>query len=91
MKTRAINETKMQFVIFFPETKNYLWTDVSLIRPIDESPQPIVHRTHDVGREEVKDVTIPHIFIMQKLAVSMLNIIEQLHPKVLNLMVIFCF
>ncbi|CAM8915669.1 unnamed protein product [Rhodiola kirilowii] len=83
LKTRPIHKNKKQFVIFVPHTKNYLWADVSLIRPIDEAPQPIAHRTLDAGREEVRDVTISHLFIMQKLAVGILSIIDQLHPKAL--------
>uniref|UniRef100_A0A7N0T9G4 Histone-lysine N-methyltransferase SUVR5 n=1 Tax=Kalanchoe fedtschenkoi TaxID=63787 RepID=A0A7N0T9G4_KALFE len=83
LKARPIDKRKKHFLIFLPHTKNYSWADVSSIRPIDELPQPIAHGTHDAGREEVNDVAISHVFIMQKLAVGMLNIIDRMHPKAL--------
>nr|DAD21781.1 TPA_asm: hypothetical protein HUJ06_023244 [Nelumbo nucifera] len=54
---------------------------MQLVRSIHEFPEPIAHRTHYAGVKMVKDLTIPRRFIMQKLAVSMLNISEQLHSE----------
>lgn len=53
-----------------------------LVRSIDEFPHPIVYKNHQVGLKLVKDLTVPRRFIMQKLAVGMLNIIDQFHFNV---------
>lgn len=53
-----------------------------LVRPINEFPQPIAYKTHQVGMKMVRDLTLAHRFIMQKLAVSMLNILDQLNREV---------
>lgn len=69
-------------MIFFPRTRNYSWADVLLVRPINEFPHPIAYKTHKVGVKMVKDLTLAHRFIMQRLAVSILNIIDQLRAEV---------
>lgn len=53
-----------------------------LVRPIYEFPEPIAHRTHKAGIKTVKDLTVARRFIMRKLAVGMLNIVDQLHIEV---------
>ncbi|KAA8531784.1 hypothetical protein F0562_006499 [Nyssa sinensis] len=83
LKAKPTHDRKSYIVIFFPRTRNYSWADVLLVRPINEFPEPIAYRTHKVGVKMVKDLTLACRFIMQKLAVSMLNIIEQLHTKAL--------
>lgn len=83
LKAKPTHDRKKYFVIFFPHTRNYSWADMLLVRSIDEFPQPIAYRTHNVGVEMVKDLTVAQRFIMQKLAVSMLNIIDQLHTEAL--------
>ena len=77
--------------MFFPHTRNYSWADMLLVRPIDEFPQPIAHKTHQAGLKMVKDLTIAQRFIMQRLTVAMLNIVDQLHPNVCDrvMMVLF--
>lgn len=82
MKAKPTHDRKKYLVIFFPRTRNYSWADVLLVRPINEFPDPIAYRSHKVGVKMVKDLTLARRFIMQKLAVGMLNIIDQLHAKV---------
>lgn len=53
-----------------------------LVRSIDEFPHPIAYKTHKVGLKLVKDLTVARRFIMQKLAVGMLNIVDQFHLNV---------
>lgn len=81
LKARPTRDTKKYFVVFFPHTRNYSWADTQLVRPIQESPEPIAHRTHSHGLDKVKDLTIPRRFIMQRLAVGMLNVSDKLHNE----------
>ncbi|XP_059645176.1 histone-lysine N-methyltransferase SUVR5 isoform X2 [Cornus florida] len=83
LKAKPTHDRKKYVVIFFPRTRNYSWADVLLVRPINEFPQPIAYRTHKVGLKLVKDLTLARRFIMQKLAVSLLNIIDQLRNEAL--------
>jgi hypothetical protein len=53
-----------------------------LVRSIDEYPHPVAHKTHQVGLKLVKDLTAARRFIMQKLVVGMLNIVDQFHLNV---------
>jgi hypothetical protein len=57
-----------------------------LVRSIDEIPQPIAYKTHNAGLRMVQDLSVARRFIMQKLAVGMLNIVDQFHTEVRNLM-----
>lgn len=82
LKAKPTHERKKYLVIFFPRTRNYSWADVLLVRPISEFPQPIAYKTHKVAVKMVKDLTLAHRFIMQRLAISILNIIDQLHAEV---------
>ncbi|KAK6154892.1 hypothetical protein DH2020_009140 [Rehmannia glutinosa] len=83
IKAKPTHDRKQYLVIFFPRTRNYSWADVLLVRPINEFPQPIAYKTHKVGVKMVKDLTLARRFIMQKLAVSMLNILDQLNREAL--------
>lgn len=83
LRAKPTHDRKQYIVIFFPRRRNYSWADVLLLRPIDEYPHPIAYRSHKVGVKIVKDLTLARRFIMQKLAVSMLNFIEQLHSEAL--------
>ncbi|XP_073061869.1 histone-lysine N-methyltransferase SUVR5-like isoform X1 [Primulina eburnea] len=83
VKAKPTHDRKQYLVIFFPRTRNYSWADVQLVRPISEYPEPIAYKTHKVGLKMVKDLTLARRFIMQKLAVSMLNILDQLHLEAL--------
>ncbi|XP_052195621.1 histone-lysine N-methyltransferase SUVR5 isoform X2 [Diospyros lotus] len=82
LKAKPTHDRKKYLVIFFPRTRNYSWADVLLVRPINQFPEPIAYKTHKVGVKMVKDLTLACRFIMQKLAVGMLNIIDQ-HTKAL--------
>ncbi|KAL3378521.1 hypothetical protein AABB24_004444 [Solanum stoloniferum] len=84
LKAKPTHERKKYLVIFFPRTRNYSWADVLLVRPISEFPHPIAYKTHKVGVKTVKDLTLGHRFIMQRLAISILNIIDQLHAEALE-------
>lgn len=83
LKAKPTHDRKKYFVIFFPHTRNYSWADMLLVRSINEFPQPIAYKTHKVGLKMVKDLTVARRFIMQKLAVGMLNIIDQFHAEAL--------
>ncbi|KAE9613009.1 putative histone-lysine N-methyltransferase transcription factor C2H2 family [Lupinus albus] len=79
LRAKPTHDRKQYFVIFFPHTRMYSWADILLVRSINEFPHPIAYKTHHVGLKMVKDLTVGRRFIMQKLAVGMLNIIDQLH------------
>ncbi|CAK9185457.1 unnamed protein product [Ilex paraguariensis] len=83
LKAKPTHDRKQYLVIFFPRTRNYSWADVLLVRPISDIPQPIAYGTHKVGVKMVKDLTLARRFILQKLSVSMLNIIDQLRSEAL--------
>ena len=53
-----------------------------LVRSINEYPHPIAYKTHQVGLKMVKDLTVARRFIMQKLVVGMLNMVDQFHFSV---------
>ncbi|KAI4314897.1 hypothetical protein L6164_027760 [Bauhinia variegata] len=79
LKAKPTHDRKKYFVIFFPHTRNYSWADMLLVRSINEFPHPIAYKTHYVGLKMVKDLTVARRFIMQKLAVGMLSIVDQFH------------
>ncbi|XP_057984320.1 histone-lysine N-methyltransferase SUVR5 isoform X2 [Hevea brasiliensis] len=83
LRAKPTHDRKKYFVIFFPHTRNYSWADMLLVRPINEFPQPIAYRTHKIGLKMVKDLNVARRFIMQKLAVGMLNIVDQFHTEAL--------
>ena len=53
-----------------------------LVRSINEYPHPIAYKTHQVGLKMVKDLTVARRFIMQKLVVGLLNMVDQFHFNV---------
>lgn len=83
LKAKPTHDRKKYFVIFFPHTRNYSWADMLLVRSINEFPQPIAYRTHKVGLKMVKDLSVARRYIMQKLSVGMLNIVDQFHSEAL--------
>ncbi|XP_022775257.1 histone-lysine N-methyltransferase SUVR5-like isoform X2 [Durio zibethinus] len=83
LKAKPTHDRKQYFVIFFPHTRNYSWADMLLVRSINEFPQPIAYRSHKVGLKMVRDLTVARRYIMQKLSVGMLNIIDQFHCEAL--------
>ncbi|TYH29058.1 hypothetical protein ES288_A02G194200v1 [Gossypium darwinii] len=83
LKAKPTHDRKQYFVIFFPHTRNYSWADMLLVRSISEFPQPIAYRSHKVGLKMVRDLTVARRYIQQKLAVGMLNIIDQFHVEAL--------
>ncbi|KAK9012183.1 hypothetical protein V6N11_040252 [Hibiscus sabdariffa] len=83
LKAKPTHDRKQYFVIFFPHTRNYSWADMLLVRSISEFPQPIAYRSHKVGLKMVRDLTVARRYIQQKLAVAMLNIIDQFHCEAL--------
>ncbi|KAM3363600.1 histone-lysine N-methyltransferase SUVR5 isoform X2 [Capsicum galapagoense] len=84
LKAKPTHERKKYLVIFFPRTRIYSWADVLLVRPISESPRPIPYRTHEAGLKLVKDLTLPHRTVLHRLAISILNIIDQLRAEALE-------
>ncbi|CAI0554022.1 unnamed protein product [Linum tenue] len=83
LRAKPTHDRKQYFVVFFPNTRNYSWADMVLVRSINENPEPIAYRTHKIGLKLVKDLGIARRFIMQKLAVGMLNIVDQFHNEAL--------
>ncbi|KAL6273851.1 hypothetical protein ACE6H2_024543 [Prunus campanulata] len=83
LRAKPTHDRKKYFVIFFPHTRNYSWADTLLVRSINEFPHPIAYKTHKVGLKLVKDLTVARRFIMQKLAVGMLNVVDQFHTEAL--------
>ncbi|KAG4380280.1 hypothetical protein GLYMA_16G143100v4 [Glycine max] len=83
LKAKPTHDRKKYFVIFFPHTRNYSWADMLLVRSIYEFPQPIAYKTHQAGLKMVKDLTVARRFIMQKLTIGVLSIVDQLHPNAL--------
>ncbi|KAL5557205.1 hypothetical protein UlMin_039441 [Ulmus minor] len=83
LKAKPTHDRKKYFVIFFPHTRNYSWADMLLVRSITEFPEPIAYKTHLIGLKMVKDLTVARRFIMQKLAVGMLNVVDQFHTEAL--------
>ncbi|XAR73921.1 Histone-lysine N-methyltransferase [Bertholletia excelsa] len=81
LKAKPTHDRKKYLVIFFPRTRNYSWADVLLVRPINEFPEPIAYKTHKIGMKVVKDLNLARRFIMQKLAVGMINIVDQLRTQ----------
>lgn len=84
LRAKPTHDRKKYFVIFFPHTKIYSWADMLLVRSIDEYPHPVAYKTHQVGLKLVKDLTAARRFIMQKLVVGMLNIVDQFHLNALT-------
>lgn len=83
IRAKPTHDRKQYLVIFFPRKRNFSWADVLLLRPIDEFPEPIAYRSHNIGVKVVKDLTLARRYIMQKIAVSMINTIEQLNSEAL--------
>lgn len=91
VKGKPTHDRKKYFVIFFPHTRNYSWADTLLVRPISDYPHPIAYRTHKSGLKLVRDLSVARRFIMRKLAMGMLNIIDQFHMEVtVMVVVLFC-
>ncbi|KAK7252873.1 hypothetical protein RIF29_37126 [Crotalaria pallida] len=84
LRAKPTHDRKKYFVIFFPHTRIYSWADMLLVRSINEFPQPIAYKTHQVGLKMVKDLSVARRFIMQKLAVGVLNIVDQFHYNALT-------
>ncbi|KMT08530.1 hypothetical protein BVRB_6g138130 isoform A [Beta vulgaris subsp. vulgaris] len=83
VKAKPTHDRKSYIVIFFPHKKHYSWADTLLVCAIDELPQPIAHRSHRVGVQLVEDLTVARRFIMKKIVIGVLNIVDQLPVQVL--------
>lgn len=83
VKAKPTHDEKNYLVIFIPRSRDYLWACVSLLRPIHEFPEPIAYRKHNVGVKMVKDLALACRFIMKKLAVGIVNVIDRLQTKAL--------
>ncbi|KAI4330330.1 hypothetical protein MLD38_028628 [Melastoma candidum] len=81
LKGKPTHERKKYFVVFFPHTNNYSWVDMHLVRPIDEFPEPIAYKAHKIGLKWVQELGVARRFIMQRLAIGMMNIVDQLHVE----------
>ncbi|XP_076921428.1 histone-lysine N-methyltransferase SUVR5-like [Bidens hawaiensis] len=84
VRAKPRHDRKQYLVIFFPRKRNYSWADVLLLRPINEYPEPIAYRSHNAAVKVVKDLTVARRYIIQKIAVSMINTIEQLNSEALT-------
>lgn len=81
LRAKPTHERKKYIAVFFPRKRRYNWTDLHLILPISEYPQPLASGTHRKWRKLVEDLTMPRRYIIQKLAVAILNISDQLHTE----------
>ncbi|WOK98484.1 histone-lysine N-methyltransferase SUVR5 isoform X1 [Canna indica] len=81
LRAKPTHERKRYIPVFFPRGRTYSWADLLLVRSIDELPEPLLRGTHRRWRKLVKDLTLPHRHIMQKLAVAMLDISDRLHTE----------
>jgi hypothetical protein len=77
---------KTYIVVYFPNSRTHCWTDSQLVCAITERPEPLSFGTHESGQELVKDLSSPRCFMLQKLAVSMLDAGDQLHIEVRHLL-----
>ncbi|CAI9110041.1 OLC1v1010002C1 [Oldenlandia corymbosa var. corymbosa] len=83
LRAKPTHDRKKYLVIFFPRTRNFSWADELLIRSINEFPEPIACNTHEDGARMVNDLALPRRFVMQKLAVGTLDVLDQLHSEAL--------
>ncbi|KAK8606797.1 hypothetical protein V6N13_052554 [Hibiscus sabdariffa] len=83
LKAKPTHDRKQYFVIFFPHTRNYSWADMLLVRSINEFPEPLAYRNYKVGLKMVRDLSVARRYIMQKIAVGLLSIIDQFHCEAL--------
>ncbi|KAK9749926.1 hypothetical protein RND81_02G160000 [Saponaria officinalis] len=83
VKAKPTHGRKSYIVIFFPHSRNYSWADTLLVCAIDELPQPIAHRSHKAGVQLVADLTVARRFILKKLVIGVLNIVDQLPIQML--------
>ncbi|KAL6634993.1 hypothetical protein ACP70R_027664 [Stipagrostis hirtigluma subsp. patula] len=79
LKAKPTHDRKSYIVVFFPRTRTYSWVDMLLVLPIEQYPLPLVNGTHRKWRNLVKDLSVPRRFVMQKLAIAMLNLSDELH------------
>ncbi|XP_022741759.1 histone-lysine N-methyltransferase SUVR5-like isoform X2 [Durio zibethinus] len=77
------DESVALWVKYSGEENGRLESDMLLVRSINEFPEPIAYRSHTVGLKMVRDLTVARRYIMQKLAVGMLNIVDQFHCQAL--------
>jgi hypothetical protein len=82
LSAKPTHDRKTYIAVFFPRSKAYSWVDTLLVRPINDSPMPLVNGTHNKWRKMVSDMNIPRSHAMQKLALAMLNLTESLHSQV---------
>eukprot|EP01018_Ginkgo_biloba_P028126 Gb_09467 [translate_table: standard] len=81
LKAKPTYGRKHYIVVYFPQTRSHCWTDSQLVCPISEKPEPLAYGTHESGLELVKDLHTPRRYMMQNLAVSMLDASDQLHVE----------
>lgn len=79
LRGKPTYERKQYIVVYFPHTRSHCWADSQLVCPITEKPEPLAYGTHASGFELVKDLCIPRRYMMQTLAVAMLDVSDQLH------------
>ncbi|GLJ05151.1 hypothetical protein SUGI_0012200 [Cryptomeria japonica] len=72
---------KTYIVVYFPNSRSHFWTDSQLACTISEKPEPLAFGTHETGQELVKDLSIPRQYMLQKLAIDMLEASDQLHVE----------
>ncbi|KAG0488999.1 hypothetical protein HPP92_007810 [Vanilla planifolia] len=81
LKAKPTHERKKYISIFFPRTRTYSWVDMLLVCSINEFPHPLACGTHRRWRKLVKDLSAPRRYILQKLAIALLNIGDELHTE----------
>ncbi|XP_020530211.1 histone-lysine N-methyltransferase SUVR5 isoform X1 [Amborella trichopoda] len=81
LRAKPTHGRKKYFVVYFPHTRTHSWADMILVRPIYDTPEPLAYGTHYGGIELVKDLNTPRHYIVQKLAIAMLDISDRLHTE----------
>ncbi|KAI5076200.1 hypothetical protein GOP47_0008265 [Adiantum capillus-veneris] len=69
---------KSYIVVFFPNTKSFVWTDWQLVCPMFENPEPLAFGTHESGRDSVSDLNAARQFMLRKISSALLDISDRL-------------
>lgn len=73
---------KSYIVVFFPNSRSFVWTDWQLVCPISENPEPLAFGTHESGRSSVADLNGARQCMLRKLASALLDISDRLPVQV---------
>eukprot|EP00250_Pteridium_aquilinum_P014879 c22256_g1_i1 orf=87-4457(-) len=69
---------KSYIVVFFPNSRSFVWTDWQLVCPISDNPEPLAFGTHESGRDSVADLNGARQCMLRKIASALLDISDRL-------------